>query len=261
MDADSGVLFKAQCTFPKIPDHPTKNDAIESLAKVNNIIAEFPFVTPACRSVALAGFMTVLDRCARPAPLFTVKAPSTRTGKSLLVNLAGILMDGTTVAGISQAKDEELEKRINSALVADNGLIAIDNINRELSSDLMCQAITEARVSVRLLGFTQQKEVQTTAVFFVNGNNIRLAKDLSSREMLCEMDSKWERPELRTFRIPRLKDYVMEHRGELVVAVLTMLRAWHVSREKLDLPQFGGFEIWTERVRKPLVWLGLPDPF
>jgi hypothetical protein len=231
------------------------------LDRLDSIIGEFPFVTPNDRSVALSAFLTVLDRCARPSPLFGIKAPLTRSGKSLLVNLAGILMDGCSVFALSQADNEELEKRINGALVDGRGLIAIDNINRELYSDLMSQTITEGRVSIRILGYTGQKDTPTSAVFFVNGNRLRLVKDLSSRTVLIEIDPKCERPELREFKQPDLKGHVLAHRAELVCSALTALRAFHVSGAQIKLPEWGGFETWTNRIRKPLVWLGRRDPW
>ena len=50
------------------------------------------------------------------------------------------------------------------------------------------------------------------------------------------------------------------HRGRLVVAALTVLRAWHVTTDRVELQTFGGFEDWSHRIRKPLVWLGEADP-
>jgi hypothetical protein len=52
-------------------------------------------------------------------------------------------------------------------------------------------------------------------------------------------------------------------RGELVVAALTVLRAWRVAwegGERLTVDPFGGFEGWSHRVREALVWLGEADP-
>jgi len=98
------------------------------------------------------------------------------------------------------------------------------------------------------------------ATVFANGNNLVIAGDLSRRSLLCTMDAGCERPELRKFD-QDVVDLAKANRGRLVVAVLTVLRAWHLSGEKMTiLPPFGSFEKWSHRIRSALVWLGHPDP-
>ena len=64
---------------------------------------------------------------------------------------------------------------------------------------------------------------------------------------------------MRTFDANVL-DFVRVQRGRLVAAALTVLRAWHVAGEYLDVPPFGSFEDWSQRVRQALVWLDRADP-
>ena len=45
-----------------------------------------------------------------------------------------------------------------------------------------------------------------------------------------------------------------------MVAALTVLRAWHVADERLNLRAFGGFEDWSYRIREALIWLDRTDP-
>ena len=78
---------------------------------------------------------------------------------------------------------------------------------------------------------------------------------------MCSLDAKCERPELRTFNVDAIKT-ARGNRGRLVIAALTVLRAWQVAREReaLSLPPLGSFEQWSRRIREPLVWLGRADP-
>jgi hypothetical protein len=70
-----------------------------------------------------------------------------------------------------------------------------------------------------------------------------------------------ERPELRTgFAVADLIGFTKEHRPELVVAVLTILRAWRIAGMPDAPPQLGSFEEWSDRVRGALMWLGEADP-
>jgi putative DNA primase/helicase len=64
---------------------------------------------------------------------------------------------------------------------------------------------------------------------------------------------------LRTFANDIVAN-VLRERGRLVAAALTVLRAWHVSGERVRVVPFGSFESWSYRVREPLLWLGRADP-
>jgi hypothetical protein len=119
-DAASGLVFKPTGTrFPSIPLTPSRDDAVEALAQINELIDTFPFVTKADRAVALSAILTPLDRHAlSAAPLHAFTSPVAGTGKSLLVDLIAVLATGRLMPVVAQgANDEELEKRLNAALL------------------------------------------------------------------------------------------------------------------------------------------------
>ena len=76
-DPASGLYFDPGATeFPSIPAQPTKRDAERALEKLLEIIAGFPFIDEASRSVALALLITPLIRYAvRAAPLTALARP------------------------------------------------------------------------------------------------------------------------------------------------------------------------------------------
>ena len=47
---------------------------------------------------------------------------------------------------------EEQEKRLGAAMLSGRALIALDNLNGVLTSDLLCQAVTQPLVAYRPLG-------------------------------------------------------------------------------------------------------------
>jgi hypothetical protein len=57
---------------------------------------------------------------------------------------------------------------------------------------------------------------------------------------------------------------VLEHRPQLLVDALTVLRAYHLARERGMTPSMPhplpSFEMWSRIVREPLLWLGWTDP-
>ena len=61
-------------------------------------------------------------------PLHAFTSPVAGTGKSLLVDVASMLVSGQLAPVISQGRsEEELEKRLGAALIAGDPLISIDN--------------------------------------------------------------------------------------------------------------------------------------
>jgi putative DNA primase/helicase len=262
-DPQSCVLYRPEETFPTIPQQPSKSDAVEALGLIEKLIETFPFVSPADKAVTLAAIFTALDRRAMPtAPLHAYTAPSAGTGKSLLVDAIAMLATGRLMPVIAQGRsEEEFEKRLGAALLAGDAVISIDNCDHEVSSALLCQALTQQHLNIRILGFSKNVETPVNAAIFATGNNLTIAGDLTRRTLLCALDARCERPELRTFDIDVLET-IRANRGALVAAVLTVLRAWHVARrnERIVLPAFGSFQEWSRRIREPLVWLGHADP-
>ena len=264
-DTASGMLFKrdAQEAFPSVPQTPSKDDARAALKELGDLIDTFPFVTQVDRSVALSGILTALDRRSMAtAPLHALTAPVAGSGKSLLVDIISMLATGEIAPVIAQGrKDEEMDKRLETALMSGDSIISIDNCERPLESSTLCQALTQQRMKIRILGHSRHTEVLVNALICVTGNNLVVAGDLTRRTLLCSLDAKCERPELRAFNTDVIET-IRAQRGRLVVAALTILRAWHVAREKerLSLSPFGSFEQWSRRVREPLVWLGCADP-
>jgi hypothetical protein len=211
--------------------------------------------------VALSLLLTgVCRRTLDFAPLHAITAPAPGTGKSLLVDLISILLTGEPAPVISTEIDTaEFEKRFGASLMAGDPIISFDNCIRPLDHALLCQAVTQTRLSVRVLGFSENRNVTMSALLVMNGNNLVLQGDMPRRSVRCEMDAKVERPELRVFPT-NIQAEFRRRRGELVVALLTILRAYHVSGEISAKPALGGFEMWSHWVRDALIWLGAADP-
>lgn len=264
-DAASKLLFNPDGqSFPTIPSAPSKDDATKALAYINKtLFEEFPFVEDVDRAVALSGLLTAFDqRITAAAPLHGFTAPSAGTGKSLLVDLISIVLTGNKAPVIAVGKsDEELEKRIETALITGDPIISLDNINRDLTSDVLAQAITQQALKIRLLGQSRQVIVPATATFFATGQNLIIGGDLPRRTLLCRLDAGVERPELREFKRD-VEDAAFDERGKLVAAVLTILRAWQVAKSstKIGAKPLGLFKRWSQRVRAPLLWLGCANP-
>jgi hypothetical protein len=246
---------------PPIAFQPSRADATAARDELKQLIREFPFVAGADRSVALSAILTALDRHAMPtAPLHAFRSPVPGTGKSLLVDVVALLATGRPMPVIAQGRtEEELEKRLGAALLAGDIVISIDNCAHPLESTFLCQVLTQQQVNVRILGQSRNVRIPVAATIFATGNNLRIVGDLGRRVLVSSLDAGCERPEERSFETD-VAETARSQRGRLVVAALTVLRAWHVTTDRVELQTFGGFEDWSRRIRKPLVWLGEADP-
>lgn len=260
-DDKTGLLLIGK-NMPRIPDRPSRQDALQALSVIKDLIKNFPFVSSTDRSVAIAAILTApVRRSIYSAPMFAVSAPKMATGKTLLGDIPAIIATGTVATKISQAKSpEEEEKRLLAVLMEGDPVICLDNIEQPLESDKLCTILTEPGWKSRLLQFNRMVSVSTAVTWIATGNNLRLKGDLSSRSLLCRLDAKCERPEARKFD-ENLRHVVLRNRGKLVKAVLLILRAYYVAgRPQQVAEQFGRYEEWSDLVRSSLLWLGEPDP-
>lgn len=262
-DEDTCLVFDTGgVEFPVVPAHPTKEDAARALAALNEILKDFPWLAGCDRAAALAAILTATIRPSlRTAPLFAFRAPKMASGKSLLADVVAMIATGRTVSVMSQGRDEEEDKKRMLAILIEGIPVAcIDNIERPLGGAALCSVLTQETWRERILGKTGTATVPTATTWLATGNNLAFVGDLSTRVVVSDLDPQCEKPEDREFDVD-LHEYVPAHRGKLVVAALTILRAYHVAgRPDQGLKVFGRFEQWSGWVRAALVWLGEDDP-
>jgi putative DNA primase/helicase len=214
---------------PAMPHiEPTRDNAIEALALLDKLLAEFPFVSAADRSVALSALITPVVRGAFPtAPMHVVTAPVAGSGKSYLLDSVSALATGHLMPVMAAGRtEEETEKRIGAALLAAQPLISIDNVNGLLGGDCLCQAVERQIVNVRVLGRSERVQVEPRGTsFFATGNNIQIHGDMTRHAIRCTLDPRVERPELRQFSGNPVQT-VLEDRGKYIAACFTIIQAY-----------------------------------
>lgn len=249
--------------YSLISDGLNKRIATNALRTLSEVVEGFPYVSDADKSGIIAAILTSLVRRILPsAPMFAVTAPMPGTGKTLIAETAAIIATGRRASVLSLGHDDaEAEKRLGGVLLAGDPVILLDNIERPLSGDLLCQVTTQPSVRLRPLGVSSVVSVPTHSLLLATGNNLSITGDLKRRVVLIRMDAKTERPEQRP--IPRDHiAYVLSNRGKIIKAALTVILAYIESLAPTDdkhVP-FGSFELWDKLVRRPLLWLGYPDP-
>jgi hypothetical protein len=262
-DEETGLLLDTEgARFDPIPDNPTTEAVTAAAALFRDLLGEFPFVEECDRAAALAAICTALVRRSLPsAPMFAFRAPKMRSGKTMLADCVALIATSRPCAVMSQAETQTAEqKRLLAALLNGDSVICYDNVDREFGGAAISQALTQATITDRLLGFSRMVTAPTAATFLATGNNLTFAGDITCRVVPCDLDPQREHPEERTF-MRNLYEWIPQHRGRLVAAALTILRGYQAAgRPEQRVPAWAGFDAWSKMVREAVVWAGFADP-
>ena len=266
-DEATGLLHLPSGEFPPIPDSPTADDVARALETLKDPLVDFPFRAESDGSAAIA---TILSIVARPAidgcvPTSVIRGTTPGIGKGLLADAIGIASTGRAPSRMALASSkEEMDKRILSVAIAGDPLVLLDNLEGRIGSTVLSAAITARSWQGRVLGLSKMGKAPLNAVWIGTGNNVLFRGDFGRRVVPIDMVSSLEHPEDRKteeFKHPRLLEYVARVRPQIVVAALTILRAYHLAgRPAHREPCKGSFEAWDELVRGALIWAGLADP-
>jgi putative DNA primase/helicase len=262
--------------MPRIPDAPSRDDAIAARDRLLDLVQDFPFAGDEHRASWLALLVTLIARPAigGPVPLFAITANVRGCGKSRLVDLAAIIATGRAAPRAVQPYDDgESRKILTSIVLGGDALVLFDNFESHRQgrdSDVECSFggaaidafLTGDRWKDRLLGTNTTIDLPIKTVIAVTGNNLPLLGDTIRRALFVRLDSPYENPEDRTdFAIPNLPSYVRDHRYELVRDALVIARAWYAAGQpRARVRAWGSFEVWSSIVPEMIVWVGLPDP-
>ncbi|MCC6557280.1 MAG: hypothetical protein IT372_30380 [Polyangiaceae bacterium] len=269
-DRRSGILYQPRVVVPEISESPTEAEVKAATAKLLGLVDEFPFETEAHRSALFAALLTPIARWAftGQSPMFMFDANQSGSGKGLLLHVIGLLVLGHHMDLITATSNEEEErKRITAKILSGAQMVVIDNIGTTFGSQVIEALLTTGVWSERLLGGNEAPRLDAWITWYGSGNNVHYARE-DTRRRVCTIRilTNEERPEERSgYRIADLEGYVLEHRGELLAATLTLLRGWILAETKAStLPGWGGpwgsFNQWDQVVRGAILFAGLTDP-
>lgn len=249
--------------FPQIPEKPTKKDAEKALTILKEAISEFPFKTNIDRAVALSAMLTAVARPSLPtAPLHAFSAPCPGTGKTTCANVPAIMATGKEAPVFNYVSDpDEMRKAFFSLLSCGSQIILIDNAVGIINNPLLNTTISQGEITDRILGQNDKKlTVSTKALFMITGNNLIFADDMIRRTLICTLDRNEERPAEYDFTRKDFTGWLINNRHKLVMAALTILRAYHIAGNPNKLKPLNTYGDWSDLVRSGLVWLGEDDP-
>jgi putative DNA primase/helicase len=262
-DAATQLWYKPTDNIELPPIGTTRDDAMRALADLKELIKECAFDADQDRSVALAAMMTVVLRAAFPrAPLFFISKPEAGTGGTYLVKIISTLALGREAVPLNVTDDKkEFVKELSAAAFEGGPILNLNNLAFDLESSLLAQMVTEGEVSIRPFGKNTETVLCDCRVMTViaNTNNKKLIGELVRRAVMMWLDTELERPEIREYEGDPIA-MIKRDRGKYLASVFTIVRAFMNAKPTVTVERMNGFEGWSQWVRKPLVWLGEPDP-
>lgn len=241
----------------------TRDLAERYLAYLKYHLEEFPFVSDADQSAALAAMLTAAIRPSLPqAPAFSISATGSGSGKSYLASIIAQLAGPDEPYNVSYpTKAEEATKVVQAMLLEKPAVILFDDMQTDWKSfGSLNKALTSPTTTERILGASRTATASTRVLFLGTGNNIEPRKDMRRRVITIRLDPPEENPALRSFQRDPLGD-VKTFRARAVEAALTIIGAYRAAGSpKTDLPSIAGYTAWSDLCRQSLCWLGEPDP-
>jgi len=265
-DQATGIFYAPTLHFPPVIGSPTWQDARAALDELRELVKQFPFANPQSCSVFLADVLTALARpTLRTSPMVLYTATMAGTGKTLMASIANLIAYGhATTHPWTGNNEEELKKVFTSILIAGDSVVVFDNLPNggQIKHPALSQFVTSETYADRKLGVSERVKFRNRTRVVLTGNNVTLTSDNARRTIICDLELKVASLSDRkiNFDHPSLATYIRENRTRLVVAGLTVLKAYAIHPEPLMLAPLESFEDWSWRVRDALVWLGEEDP-
>jgi hypothetical protein len=223
----------------------------EAVAIINDLYCEFVFTDgERNRAVAVAGMVTMYARHMLPAdtdrPCFITLANAEGAGKDLLNAMMIMPTLGKLPAGVKADDDDEMRKKLTTAVLEADPLIYLGNVKGHLNCPPLEQFITTGDWCDRRLGSNQNVNAKNQATVFIIGNGLSVSPDIRRRGLFIELFLEAETAEDRVIRRPLDRAKIGAMRPVILAALWAFVRNWRDTGRPKPTKVKGGFESWSE---------------
>jgi hypothetical protein len=267
-DEATGLLFEpeAEIEFLPVAERPTREEAEAAWREIRKTVETIQFASDNDRSAWLAALLTVGGRRYVPGPVpgYAFIANRSMTGKTYSAALIHRILTGREPElNAYTADEEEVRKTLLSLAISPPPLFLVDNVPNgcEFGGAAWDAVLTSRTVSGRLLGTNEVGSFPWTSVLFVTGNNLGFKGDTYSRMCLVNIKDDSLNPEERNHEVDgkTLDEYALGNRAKLIHAALTILRAYSIAGDEVDLPP-SRYRAWDRTIRAAVSWATGHDP-
>lgn len=152
-------------------------------------------------------------------PAFCIMAVQQGSGKSILTATVGQLYGGEIEAELGRDREERIVTRLLSEGAMTKRVIRIDNAKTAVNSALIEGLITTQEISGHRL-FSGEATRPNMLTWLVNGNNLRLSRDLANRSFIISLDV----PKPRPGWDEELSRFVNDNRDKILTDIVSELK-------------------------------------
>jgi hypothetical protein len=191
-----------------------------------------------------------------------ITATNPGSGKTLLAKMITILHGGVQRGELPRDADE-LRKSITATLMDTTApVVTFDNLTGVIRSAVRESLLTAKIWTDRWLGQNRSVTATNDRLWLATRNNAQFGGDLARRHTTVALDPPEAKHHLRTdFKIKHLDTWMLEHRGELLPAILTVARGWVVAGRPSKPTRSDDYAGWVSGLRGLLGWAGFPGVF
>ncbi len=223
------------------------------------------------QAVVIAGMLTMfagglLPRLARK-PAFVYTSNSVGSGKTLLAQMATASVIGEAATKAWPAREEELQKLLDTTVQYGKPYLLFDNLRGMLKSSSLEAFITSSTVTGRVLGGSAEFTCPNMTVVFVTGNGVTLSEDMDRRSLYVELFV--EEADVQKRKITREIDdnwvAMPANRSKILSAMWAMVRDWdgegrdQDKRRPHNTRRFASFAEWGRVIGGIVQHAGLGD--
>jgi|SRR5271166_5837264 len=252
LDRDHGIVFRIDPALLKyIPERAACTPL--AVAKAYKFITDEWLVDVAAdsegKAVLIALALSIIERVLFPnRPTFYVTAGLRGNGKTTALSMLSLAVLGIKPAAMAWTNDaEERKKALYAVLREAAPLLVFDNIPR--GTVIGCPHIERASTAElykdRVLGESESPTAPAYTIIAFTGNNIRPKSDTASRTLSVRLSAERTDPENRAFTHDDPVAWTLDHRGEILHALYTVL---------LGNPRFGDRDRCASKTRFKAWW-------
>ena len=179
------------------------------------------------KCVLISMTLSIVQRALfRELPAYSVPAGKAEGGKTTAINMVSCAATGKPAAAAAWSFDAEERRKAIFALSRQNlPLVAFDNIPRgaALSCQHLEKALTTEIIEDRVLCSSDWEVAPSSTVFVFTGNAITTKGDLATRTLVARIVVDRPDPANREFQHPEPVEWTLDHRGEILAALYTIL--------------------------------------
>jgi hypothetical protein len=255
LDRERGIIFRLQpelMVLLPIPEDCTPSAVSTAMRFLTDVWLCDVATDFAGKCIIIAAALTILERVLLPErPAFFVTAGQRGGGKTTTLQMLFLAATGYHApAAAWSTSEEERRKALFSYLSEGVAAVVWDNIPRGalISCPSIEKCLTALLYSDRVLGETGIRTVPATSVVLFTGNNIAPRGDLASRSLLVRLAVDRPDPENRIYTRPDPIAWTVNHRGNILRAMYTILLGNQRLRATNPPPAETRFKTWWDLV-------------